>query len=92
VLGKAAIRGYFEQTIAAFKAAGLKVEDAPIGDLRASGDLGFQWMTYRISDRFGAVVDTGKLLTLFQRKNGKWMIIGDTWNSTSQRTPQPRHS
>jgi uncharacterized protein (TIGR02246 family) len=81
VLGKAAIREYFQQTIAAFKAAGLTVEDAPLGDLRASGDLGFQWMTYRISDRSGAVVDAGKLLTLFQRRNGKWLIVGDTWNS-----------
>ena len=81
VLGKTAIREYFQQTIAAFKAAQLTVEDAPLGDLRASGDLGFQWMTYRISDRSGAVVDAGKLLTLFQRRNGKWLIVGDTWNS-----------
>ena len=93
VLGKAAIREYFEQTIAAFKAAGLTVADAPIGDLRASGDLGFQWMTYRISDRSGAVVDAGKLLTLYQRNNGKWMIIGDTWNSDLEaHAPQPRQS
>lgn len=93
VLGKAAIREYFEQTIAAFKAAGLTVADAPIGDLRASGDLGFQWMTYRISDRSGAVVDAGKLLTLYQRNNGKWMIVGDTWNSDLEaHAPQPRHS
>ena len=93
VLGKAAIRAYFEQTIVAFKSAGLIVEDTPIGDLRSSGDLGFQWMTYRISDRSGAVVDAGKLLTLFQRKNGKWMIVGDTWNSDlAAHAPQPRHS
>ena len=93
VRGKAAIREYFQQTIAAFKTAGLTVEDAPIGDLRASGDLGFQWMTYRISDQSGAVVDTGKLLTLFQRTNGKWMIVGDTWNSDLEaHAPQPRHS
>ena len=50
-------------------------------------------MTYRICDLSGAVVDVGKLLTLFQRKNGKWMIVGDTWNSNvAASAPQPRHS
>ena len=64
-----------------------------LGELRSSGDLGFQWMTYRICDLSGAVVDVGKLLTLFQRKNGKWMIVGDTWNSNvAASAPQPRHS
>lgn len=92
VLGKAAIREYFQQTIAAFKAAGLTVADAPLGNLRASGDLAFRWMTYRISDRSGAFVDAGKLLTLFERKNGQWRIVGDTWNSDVEaHAPQPRH-
>lgn len=69
------------------------MQDAPLGELRSSGDLGFQWMTYRICDLSGAVVDVGKLLTLFQRKNGKWMIVGDTWNSNvAASAPQPRHS
>jgi uncharacterized protein (TIGR02246 family) len=100
VLGKAAIRDYFVQTMAGFKAAGLTVEDSPIGELRASGDLGFQWMRYRIVDTSGAVVDAGKLLTLFHRRNGRWLIVGDTWNSdfplaTGAVPPgasQPRHS
>jgi uncharacterized protein (TIGR02246 family) len=100
VLGKAAIGDYFRQTMAVFKAAGLIVEDAPIGELRASGDLGFQWMRYRIVATSGAVVDAGKLLTLFHRRNGKWLIVGDTWNSdlppVTEVVPpgagQPRHS
>lgn len=54
-----------------------------MGDVVTSGDLGFQWETYRVTDKSGDVVDAGKLLTLFGRKNGKWMIIGDTWNSDS---------
>ena len=100
VLGKTAIRSYFVQTMAAVRAADLTVEDAPIGELRASGDLAFQWMTYRIADRSGAVVDAGKLLTLFHRRNGRWLIVGDTWNSDSPPAApaapsgagQPRHS
>jgi ketosteroid isomerase-like protein len=79
--GKASISAYFARTVAEFKSAGLTVADAPLGEIVASGDLGFQWMIYRISDPSGAVVDAGKLLTLFQRRDGKWTILGDVWNS-----------
>jgi uncharacterized protein (TIGR02246 family) len=79
--GKSSISEYFAKKVAEFSAAGLTVADAPMGDVGVSGDLGFQWETYQVTDKSGAVVDAGKLLTLFERKNGKWMISGDTWNS-----------
>lgn len=85
--GKAAIGEYFARTVAEFRASGLTVADAPMGEAVASGDLGFQWMTYTITETSGAVVDAGKLLTLYQRKDGKWTIIGDTWNSDSASAP-----
>jgi uncharacterized protein (TIGR02246 family) len=81
VRGRASIREYFAKTVAEFKAAGLTVTDAPMGRVGASGDLGFQWQTYTISDPAGGLADTGTLLTLFRRHDGKWLIIGDTWNS-----------
>jgi uncharacterized protein (TIGR02246 family) len=88
LLGNASISEYFAKKVAEFSAAGLTVADAPMGAVGASGDLGFQWETYRVTDKSGAVVDAGKLLTLFGRKNGRWMIIGDTWNSdTVPRAP-----
>jgi uncharacterized protein (TIGR02246 family) len=81
VRGEASISEYFVKKVAEFSMAGLTVTDAPMGDVGASGDLAYQWETYKVTDKSGAVVDAGKLLTLFQRKSGKWMIIGDTWNS-----------
>jgi uncharacterized protein (TIGR02246 family) len=81
VRGRAAIAEYFAKSAAEFTKAGLTVTDAPMGDEGTSGDLGFQWKTYTVTDKAGAVVDAGRLLTLFQRKAGKWLIIGDTWNS-----------
>jgi len=81
VRGRASIGEYFAKTVAEFSAAGLTVTDAPLSEVAASGDLGFQWASYEVSDKSGHVVDAGKLLTLFQRKDGKWLIIGDTWNS-----------
>jgi ketosteroid isomerase-like protein len=80
VKGRAAIGQYFVKTAAEFSAAGLSVSDAPMGEAVASGDLGYQWKTYTIADRAGAVVGSGQLLTLFRRIAGKWLIVADTWN------------
>ena len=79
--GNASISEYFVKTVAEFSAAGLTVEDEPMGDVVASCDLAWQWKTYKVADKAGVVVDAGKLVTLFQRRDGKWMIVGDTWNS-----------
>jgi uncharacterized protein (TIGR02246 family) len=80
VKGRAAIGQYFVKTAAEFSAAGLSVADAPMGEAVASGDLGYQWKTYTIADRTGAVIGAGQLLTVFRRTQGKWLIVADTWN------------
>lgn len=91
VRGKAAIGVYFLKTAAEFAGAGLSVADAPMAVAVASGDLGYQWKSYTISDKTGSVVGSGQLLTLFRRQAGKWLIIGDTWNSnTAPPPPAPR--
>jgi ketosteroid isomerase-like protein len=87
VKGRAAIGQYFVKTAAEFAAAGLTVADTPLGEAVASGDLGYQWKTYTISDHSGAVVGSGQLLTLFRRTAGRWLIIADTWNPDGA-TPQ----
>jgi uncharacterized protein (TIGR02246 family) len=79
--GKAAIREFYMKDVAALAAAGLANVDGPTSDVGLSGDLAWQWGTYKVTDKSGAAVDTGKYLTVFQRKDGKWMIIRDTWNS-----------
>lgn len=81
VVGKAAIGEYFSKLGPVFAQAGLTVTDAPLGRAGTSGDLGFQWKTYRVLDKSGAVIDAGKLLTLFRRSGARWLILGDTWNS-----------
>ena len=81
VRGGPSISAYLLKKVAEFSAAGLTVADDPMGDVAASCDLAWQWETYTVTDNSGVVVDAGKLLTLFQRKNGKWKIVGDTWNS-----------
>jgi uncharacterized protein (TIGR02246 family) len=79
--GKAAISEFYVKSAADAAAAGFALVDDPSSDVGISGDLGWQSGTFKITDKSGAVADTGKYLTVFQRKDGKWMIIRDTWNS-----------
>ena len=37
--------------------------------------------TFTATDKSGATIDAGKYITVFQRKDGKWLIVRDTWNS-----------
>jgi len=79
--GKASISEYYVKGAAESAAAGLALVDDPASDVGVSGDLAWQSGTFKITDKMGATVDTGKYITVFQRKDGKWMIIRDTWNS-----------
>jgi uncharacterized protein (TIGR02246 family) len=88
VRGKASISEYYAKDAAAFAAAGLTVADAPTSDVAQSGDLAWQSGTYMTTDKSGATVEAGKFLTVFQRKDGKWMIIRDTWNSDAARSAE----
>jgi uncharacterized protein (TIGR02246 family) len=82
--GKASISEYYAKDAAAFAAAGIMVVDAPTSDVAESGDLAWQSGTYKSTDKSGAAVEAGKFLTVFQRKDGKWQIIRDTWNSDAK--------
>ena len=79
--GIAAIRDYYSKSAPEFQASGLTAVEGPAGDIGISGDLAWQGTTYTVTDKSGATVEAGKVLTVFQRRDGKWMIIRDTWNS-----------
>jgi len=89
----ASISEYFVKVVAQFSTTGLTVVDEPMGEVVTSGDLAWQWQTYKVVDKSGAIVDAGKLVTLFRRVDGKWLIAGDTWNSdgtaAAAATPAP---
>jgi uncharacterized protein (TIGR02246 family) len=79
--GSASIREFYVKDAADFATTGSTATQGSTSDVGVSGDLAWQWGTYTIVDKSGATVETGKFTTLFQRKDGKWMIIRDTWNS-----------
>lgn len=85
--GKASIGEFYAKDAAAFAAAGHSEGDGPTSEVGVSGDLAWRWGTYQVVDKSGATVDTGKYITVFQRKDGKWMIFRDTWNSDAPAAP-----
>ena len=79
--GHAAIRELFVKDIAASAKAGITLNIGAVSDVGVSGDLGWEWGTFTATDKSGTTVDAGKYVTVFARKNGKWLIIRDIWNS-----------
>ena len=79
--GQAAIREYFKKDIAASASAGLATNGSPTTDVGVSGDLGWEWGTFTATNKSGATVDAGKYVTVYAKKDGKWLIIRDIWNS-----------
>ncbi len=85
--GRAAIREAFVKDIAAAAAAGGTYGQSPGSDVAISGDLAYEWNTFTVTDKAGATVDKGKYLTVYARKNGKWAIVRDMWNSDAPPAP-----
>jgi uncharacterized protein (TIGR02246 family) len=86
--GRDAIRGFLAGDTAAAKAAGLTYNVSSDADaIHISGDMAWQNGSYTVSDASGATVDTGKYLSVFQKKDGKWHLYRDTWNSDMAPAP-----
>jgi ketosteroid isomerase-like protein len=87
--GRAAIREMIAADIAASVAAGISFRGGASPEFGLSGDLGWESNTLMILDKSGATLDTGKYLTVYARRDGRWMIVRDMWNSDSPTAPPP---
>lgn len=85
-VGRDAIRSYLKADSAGLKAAGLTLV-MPGDSVDVAGDLAYEAGNFTITDASGNTVDTGKYLGVFQKKDGKWLYIRDTWNSDSPPAP-----
>jgi uncharacterized protein (TIGR02246 family) len=86
VSGKAAILEFFTKDIAASKAAGAVFVVNPKTDVGVSGNMGWESGTYKVTVK-GAVVETGKFLSVSRKKDGKWHYLRDTWNADAPVAP-----
>jgi uncharacterized protein (TIGR02246 family) len=79
--GRAAIREFLAADSAATRGAGLTMNIPEAGAVDVSGDLAYEAGNYTVTDASGATVDAGKYIGVFQKRDGKWLYIRDTWNS-----------
>jgi uncharacterized protein (TIGR02246 family) len=81
VSGRAAIEEFLTTDIAGLKAAGLTMNIPPTSEVGVSGDLAWESGTWSVTDASGTTVMSGKFLGVFERRDGVWHYIRDTWNS-----------
>lgn len=86
VSGRAAILAFFTKDIASTKTAGAIFVLDPKTDVGVSGNMGWESGTYKATVK-GAVVETGKFLSVSRKKDGKWLYIRDTWNADAPPAP-----
>ncbi len=84
--GRAAILAYFTKDVANSKAAGAVFALNPKTDVGVSGNMGWESGTYKVTVK-GAVVETGKFLSVSRKKDGKWLYLRDTWNADAPPAP-----
>ena len=89
VRGHAAMQEFFAKETAGNKAAGITNNLNPQRDSGISGDFAWESGTFTAVDKSGVTVDAGKYVTVLQKKDGKWLIVRDTWNSDKAPTPPP---
>lgn len=87
--GRVAIRASIDSGITGAKAAGMTLDIAEASNLEVSGDLAFDSGSFDVKDTAGAVVDTGKYVGVYQKREGKWGYIRDIWNSDKAPAPAP---
>jgi len=83
VSGRAGILAYFTKDIAVSQAAGVVFVIDPKTDVGISGNIGWESGTFKVLVK-GAVVATGKFLSVSRKKDGKWSYIRDTWNTDAE--------
>jgi uncharacterized protein (TIGR02246 family) len=81
--GRDAIKAGYQRDMDAMTKGGYSDNQGNDSEVGVSGDLAWESNTYNVTDKTGKKIDAGKYVTVFARKDGKWMIIRDIWNSDS---------
>ena len=79
--GTAAIKEAIAKEIAGAKKGGVTFTLGTNDEVVVGGEMAWHSGAYFIMDKAGKPVETGKYLEVWEKKNGKWRIVRDIWNS-----------
>jgi len=79
--GTAAIKEAIAKEIAGAKKGGVTFAIGTNDEVNVAGDMAWHSGAYFIMDKSGKPVEAGKFLEAWEKKNGKWRIVRDIWNS-----------
>lgn len=86
--GREAIKAAYQKDMDAMAKSGYLNNQGNDSESAVSGDLAYESNTFNVTDKTGKKIEAGKYVTVFAKRNGKWMIIRDIWNSdTMPATP-----
>ena len=86
--GTAAIKDAIAKEIAEAKKGKVTFVIGTNDEVGVSGDMAWHSGGYFVMDKANKPVEAGKFLEVWERKNGKWRIVRDTWNSNGAQAPQ----
>jgi ketosteroid isomerase-like protein len=79
--GVVAIKEAIAKEIAGMKKGGHSLAMGTVDEVGVAGDMAWHSGTYVVKDKAGKAVGAGKFLEAWEKKNGKWRIVRDIWNS-----------
>lgn len=88
LVGRDAIRAFIASDSAATKAAGLTMNISS-SDMNVTPDLAWDRGSFTVTDASGAAVDSGNYVSVITKKDGKWYLHRDIWNSDRAPAPAP---
>ena len=87
VTGRTAIREFLETDSQNTRGQGLKFNIPGDGPVQVSGDLAYESGSASVVDASGATVATAKYIGVFNKIDGKWLLVRDTWNMDAPPAP-----
>jgi ketosteroid isomerase-like protein len=79
--GVVAIKEAIAKEIAGAKKSGVTLAPGTVDEVNVAGDMAWHSGSYVVKDKGGKAVDAGKFIEVWERKNGKWRMVRDMWNS-----------
>lgn len=84
--GRDAIRAVIAADIEGAKAAGLTTSTEH-GPVNVFGNTAWQEGRWKVTDASGATVNTGKYLSVLEKRDGQWRLARDIYNSDGKSAP-----